>query len=72
MLMKLLLIIFVITIVYFLFFKKKPISKSKHNNQNTSDLVECSCCGVYVDIKESIISNNKYYCSSECVDNQSC
>ena len=74
MILKLLLIIGVITIVYFMFIKKKPIQNfSKNDTKNskdtleTNDMVECSACGTYAEISDAIISNNKYYCSNECV-----
>lgn len=72
MIMKLLLIIGVITIVYFIFFKKKPQniqSKNKTSNKPESkEMVECSSCGIYCELDDTILSNNKYYCSQECVD----
>ena len=76
MILKLLLVIAVIAIVYFFFIKKKPIKnttssnaeKKKKEKLQSNDMVECSECGVYVELDESIISNNKYYCSDECVE----
>ncbi len=70
MILKLLLIIGVIGAVYFIFFKKKPLKKkmSKKDKKEASDMIECPICGVYSEIDDSILSNGKYYCSSECVD----
>ena len=78
MILKLLLVITVIAVVYFIFIKKKPLNQTKDNNNKTktkknekpqsNDMVECSICGVYSELSETIISNNKYYCSDECVD----
>ena len=73
MILKLLLIIAVIAIVYFIFFKKKPLKNTtkktkKDDKLKSNDMVECATCGTYAELGESIISNNKYYCSSECVD----
>lgn len=75
MILKLLLIIVVITVVYFVFFKKKPLMNSARKKKNkkdekleSNDMVECSSCGTYASLEDCIISNNKYYCSSECVD----
>jgi len=74
MILKLLLIIGVIGVVYFFFIKKKPLKNSsdkkskKDEKLEANDMVECAECGTYVELSESIISNNKYYCSSECVD----
>jgi uncharacterized protein len=74
MIQKVLLVIGVIAFVYFLFIKKKPelrqtTKKSKRTKEQTpsNEMVECEACGIYCDIDESILSNNKYYCSSECV-----
>jgi len=74
MILKLLLVIAVVAVVYFMFIKKKPIKNTtnekpkKDEELQSNDMVECSTCGTYVELSESIISNNKYYCSSECVD----
>lgn len=70
MILKLLLIIGVISIVYFMFIKKKPIQNNTTKNDDkleTNDMVECAACGTYAEISDAIISNNKYYCSNECV-----
>jgi len=69
MILKLLLIIAVIAIVYFIFIKKKPL-KSTHKHQQNSDaseMIECTECGVFVELNEAILSNAKYYCSNECI-----
>ena len=69
MILKLLLVIFVIAIVYFMFIKNKPhTSKTKEDSPN--DMVECNNCGVYCQADDSIISNGKYYCSQECLEEQ--
>ena len=68
--MQYLVIAALIAVVYFFFIKKKPISKqeSKEESSKSNDMVECSACGIYCDVNESILSNGKYYCSSECVE----
>lgn len=67
MTLKLLLILAVIVIVYFVFFKKKPPKKSDTSDIN--EMVQCPACGVYTPLQDAIISsNNKYYCSKECVE----
>ena len=68
--MQYLVIVALIAIVYFFFIKKKPI---QHKNEETSkaesnDMVECCACGIYCEVSEAILSNAKYYCSSECVE----
>jgi len=72
MILKLLLIIAVITVVYIMFFKKPSVKNTTHtakkkNTPEIDEMVECAECGVYVSLEESILSNGKYYCSSECV-----
>ena len=74
MILKILLVIGVIGIVYFMFIKKKPLQKSntdiksnKKDKLQSNDMVECTACGVYSELGETVISNNKYYCSDECV-----
>jgi len=70
MILKLLLIIGVIAVVYLFFIKKKPENIASKNNKKeseASDMVECSTCGVYVELHEAILSNAHYYCSNECI-----
>ncbi len=73
MIMKLLLVIGVIAVVYFMFIKKKPSITSqkkapKKETPKANDMVECASCGVYVEIDEALLSDAKYYCSSECLN----
>ncbi|MBL1242958.1 MAG: hypothetical protein COA39_000915 [Sulfurimonas sp.] len=75
MILKVLLVIGVIGIVYFMFIKKKPSVTQKTTNKKddikANDMIECSTCGVYTEVNESILSNAKYYCSQECLDKAS-
>lgn len=75
MILKILLVIGVIGIVYFMFIKKKNITttnvKKNKKAPRTNDMVECANCSVYSDIDESILSNAKYYCSKECIEEDS-
>ena len=73
MILKLLLIIGVTTAVYFMFFKKKPIKNTsspkkdeKKEKLEANDMIECPTCGIYSELNDSVLSNGKYYCSSEC------
>ena len=76
MILKLLLVLTVIAIVYFMFFKKKPLKNSTSHKKSakskepveSNDMVECSTCGIYSELDESILSSGKYYCSDECLD----
>ena len=73
MILKILLVIGVIAIVYFMFIKKKTTvtnsnkDKKRKDKPQSNEMVECSECGVYSEIGDSILSNNKYYCSQECL-----
>lgn len=74
MILKLLLVIAVIFVVYIMFFKaKKPRNaqtteeKNHQANIEANELVPCVHCGTYLEVEEAILSNGKYYCSSECV-----
>ncbi len=72
MILKIVLVLGVIGIIYFLFIKKKPLLKNSKLNKNTqeesNDMIECSSCGIYSQLDETIISNNKYYCSNDCME----
>ena len=56
-----------------MFIKKKPIqnkTEPKKNNKKekleANDMIECPTCGIYSELGDSVLSNGKYYCSSEC------
>jgi uncharacterized protein len=56
-----------------MFFRKKKEIKDTNNEnkkerQNIESLVECEGCATFIAKDETIISNGKYYCSSECID----
>jgi len=69
--LKWLLVIGVVYLVYFFFIKKKPIENFKMNSKKSepkpNDMVECSTCGIYAEVNDSILSDGKYYCSKECM-----
>lgn len=62
-------------LIYLFFFKKKVVStnQNKKNNFKTDSqtMVECARCGTFVSVKESIIKDGKFYCSSECANDTS-
>lgn len=71
MILKLLLVIAVVAIVYFFFIKKKSLMKNSKKDKaklESNDMVECSTCGVYAEVDDSILSGASYYCSQECLD----
>lgn len=66
-----LLIFAVAGIAIYKFFGGKFPSIGRNANQKKLDedtLVECNACKTYVTVKESMIINAKYYCSSECAN----
>ena len=72
MILKVLAVILIIFLIYILLFKKnreKEISK-KNNEKITDEMVECPSCKTYVSQKEAILSNGKFYCSKECLNNK--
>lgn len=76
MILKILLVVGVIALVYFIFIKKKPSIRTseKENSKSekiSSDMIECSVCGVYFDLDDAFLSNAKYYCSKECAEKKS-
>ena len=73
---KWLLVIGVVVAIYYLFIKKSAPSAAQESpkkapgakkSEEVDEMVECSRCGVYVEIHEAILSNGKYYCSKECL-----
>ena len=76
MILKFLLVAFVIATVYFMFFKKRNVTKTNGSSKKKdkpkksvmNEMIECSSCGIYAELDDCILSNNKYYCSQECVD----
>ena len=72
MILKVLAVVLIIFLIYILLFKKnreKEISK-KNNEKITDEMVECPTCKTYVSQKEAILSNGKFYCSKECLNNK--
>jgi len=68
MILKLIVFALVGLLIYKFFGGKLPsFGRSTQEKKLDEDtLVECVKCGTYVTLKESIIVNGKYYCSSEC------
>lgn len=73
MIFKILAILIVLFLVYLIFFKKgreKNIVESKKNEKISDEMVECPTCKTYVSQNEAILSNGKFYCSQECLNNK--
>lgn len=74
MLLKIIAIIVVLFLVYLIFFKKgreKEVGqKDKATEKITDEMVECPSCGTYVSQDEAILSNGKFFCSKECLENK--
>lgn len=73
MIFKVLAIIVVLFLVYLIFFKKgreKDIVQAKKNEKISDEMVECPTCKTYVSQNEAILSNGKFYCSQECLNNK--
>jgi len=74
MIIKFIVLAIILFIVYTLFFKKSRegvVHKQKNEKkrqQLSDDMVECTHCGVFVALDESLIRSQKYYCCSECAN----
>ena len=69
MIFKILTLLAVIFMVYIIFFKKNREQNisNKKNEEITDTMVECPTCKVYVSKDDAILSNGRYFCSSECL-----
>lgn len=75
MIFKVLAILVALFLVYLVFFKKgreKDVgSLNKKKDEKISDeMFECPSCGTYISKNEAILSNGKFYCSAECLNNK--
>ena len=68
MILKVLAVILIIFLIYILLFKKNR--EKEINEKITDEMVECPTCKTYVSQKEAILSNGKFYCSKECLNNK--
>jgi len=68
--LKLLLLIGVLTAVYFLFFKKKSVGPSPRQDSQEDAMIPCAECGTYVQLKEALMKDGKYFCSKECMEKE--
>ncbi len=72
MILKILAVVVMAFLVYILFFKKNREKElfAKKNEKITDEMMECPTCKTYVSQKEAILSNGKFYCSKECLENK--
>lgn len=72
MVLKIVAVIIMAFLVYILFFKRNREKEmfAKKNEKITDEMVECPTCKTYVSQKEAIVSNGKFYCSQECLENK--
>ena len=72
MVLKIVAVIIMAFLVYVLFFKRNREKEmfAKKNEKITDEMVECPTCKTYVSQKEAIVSNGKFYCSKECLENK--
>ncbi len=73
MILKLLVFAIVGIMIYKFFGGKLPTLGKKNGEKedpksplDEDTLVECTKCGTFVTIKESIVIHGKYYCSTDC------
>ncbi len=72
---KWLLVVGVVAAIYVFFIKKTPsVSKTSTSDdevkdeKQSNDMVQCSTCSIYCELNDALLSGNKYYCSTECLD----
>ena len=72
MVLKIVAVIVIIFLIYILFFKKSREKElfAKKNERITDEMMECPTCKTYVSQKEALLSNGKFYCSKECLENK--
>ena len=72
MVLKIVAVVIVAFLVYILFFKKNREKElfAKKNEKITDEMMECPTCKTYVSQKEALLSNGKFYCSKECLENK--
>ena len=72
MVLKIVAVIVIIFLIYILFFKKNREKElfAKKNERIADEMMECPTCKTYVSQKEALLSNGKFYCSKECLENK--
>jgi uncharacterized protein len=72
MVLKIVAVVVMAFLIYVLFFKKNREKElfAKKNEKITDEMMECPTCKTYVSQKEALLSNGKFYCSKECLENK--
>ncbi len=72
MVLKIVVVVVMAFLIYVLFFKKNREKElfEKKNEKITDEMMECPTCKTYVSQKEALLSNGKFYCSKECLENK--
>ena len=73
MILKIIFVVALLFLIYIYFFKKnreKDILNKKNDEKIIDEMVECPSCKTYVSQKEALLSNGKFYCSKECLENK--
>ena len=73
MILKAIFIIALLFLIYIYFFKKnreKDIQNKNKDEKIVDEMIECASCKTYVSQKEALLSNGKFYCSKECLENK--
>lgn len=77
MILKIAAILVVLYIVYIIFFKRggsipfvnsDSAPKKKKKIDYDEEMIECCNCKTFVSKDEAILSNGKFYCSKECIE----
>ena len=72
MVLKIVAVVVMAFLIYVLFFKKNREKElfEKKNEKITDEMMECPTCKTYVSQKEALLSNGKFYCSKDCLENK--
>ena len=50
------------------YYLSKTFKEFKYKNNDIETLIQCPTCHTFISKSEAIISNAKYYCSKECLN----
>ncbi|OCL85634.1 PP0621 family protein [Arcobacter porcinus] len=72
MILKIIFVVVVLFLIYLIFFKKTRDKNSSNKNDRmiSDEMLECPSCGTFVSQKEAILSNGRFFCSKECLNNK--